>query len=196
MIVTFLAAARSRAARRSPRSISRRVSRATDKRPALVYAPTPSVGVAIPAPSLSVPGQRTCCQRRANSSPLALCAGLGSHFGHSFRRRSQDGLTAGVGGLADTAGFRSVHSHGIAASKAADRTLWILLVNRWRYGWGLNPRPAETRRLVQSLNLPVDLIAHRDGRPRRRRLPQETRSGSPRPHYGPGTWPGQRRTPR
>ena len=26
----------------------------------------------------------------------------------------------------------------------------------------------ETRRLVQSLNLPVDLIAHRDGRPRRR----------------------------
>src|SRR5262249_46278758 len=26
----------------------------------------------------------------------------------------------------------------------------------------------ETRRLVQSLNLPVDLVAHRDGRPRRR----------------------------
>ena len=26
----------------------------------------------------------------------------------------------------------------------------------------------ETRRLVQSLNLPVDLIAHRNGRPRRR----------------------------
>ena len=26
----------------------------------------------------------------------------------------------------------------------------------------------ETRRLVQSFNLPVDLIAHRDGRPRRR----------------------------
>lgn len=27
----------------------------------------------------------------------------------------------------------------------------------------------ETHRLVQSLNLPVDLIAHRDGMPRRRR---------------------------
>ena len=26
----------------------------------------------------------------------------------------------------------------------------------------------ETRRLVQSLNLPVDLVAHRDGMPRRR----------------------------
>ena len=39
------------------------------QRPALYLCPTPSVGVAILALSLSVPGQRTCCQRRTNSSP-------------------------------------------------------------------------------------------------------------------------------
>src|SRR5690349_4587479 len=38
MIVTFFAAARSRAARRSPRSISRRVARATDKGLPCIYA--------------------------------------------------------------------------------------------------------------------------------------------------------------
>jgi hypothetical protein len=51
----------------------------------------------------------------------------------------------------------------------------------------------ETRRLVRSLNLPVDLIAHRDGSPGAGPLPRETHSGSPRPHTGPGTWPGQHR---
>jgi hypothetical protein len=30
-----------------------------------------------------------------------------------------------VGGLADPAGFRSVHSHRIAASKALDKMLWM-----------------------------------------------------------------------
>src|SRR5689334_1180401 len=51
MTVTLFAAARSRAARRSLRSISRRVTRATDKCLPLYLRLTPSVGIAALAPS-------------------------------------------------------------------------------------------------------------------------------------------------
>jgi len=51
MIVTLFAAARSRAARRSPRSISRRVARATVKGLPWYLRRTPSGGVAVLAPS-------------------------------------------------------------------------------------------------------------------------------------------------
>src|SRR6266404_7734169 len=94
MIVTFLAAARSRAAKRSPRSISRRVARATDKGLPWYLRPTPSVGGAIMAPSLSVPGQRACCQRRSSSAPLA-CRSL---RGKSPTKQHQGSFLEWVGG--------------------------------------------------------------------------------------------------
>ena len=49
--------------------------------------------------------------------PFALAAGLSGAV--------QDTKLIVVGGLADSAGVRSIHSHRCAAAKAPDRMLWM-----------------------------------------------------------------------
>jgi hypothetical protein len=72
MIVTFRAAARSRAATRSPRAISLGAAGATVKRPALISRPdTSGPGQAILPPPVSVPALLAHCQPRAN--PRVCC---------------------------------------------------------------------------------------------------------------------------
>ena len=85
MIVTFPATARSSAARRSPRSISRGVAGPPPSRACLrAYAGRPTADGAVLAPSLSVPSLPACCQQCANS---ALAA-----FIHAQPARAASGL--------------------------------------------------------------------------------------------------------
>src|ERR1700729_95390 len=85
MTVTFFAAARSRAARRSPRSISPAVDAVTDKGMPWYLRLTPSVGVAILAPE--VRAVYLASESRISSAVLIQVNGLG--FWSQFSIQSQ-----------------------------------------------------------------------------------------------------------